>query len=276
MSVLTEAAAAPRVLALPPRARTLAIRLGAGIVLLALWEGLVTWLTPSYVARPSGIVKVLPTVLSGKATPLDPLTGPFWPSVETTVLVVLEGLAIGVAGGTLVGLTMGRLRDVEAALRFYVNALFALPVIAILPLMTLWLGYSGTARLAIVALGAFLPVCLNVYDGVRRLPTHYLEVARTYHARWWNVWFGIALPASLPYLLAGLRLAAGRALVGAVVAEYLLALHGLGFYILANSRSFHENESMVGVLFLALIGIAINLAIDRATRRLLPWFRRSA
>ena len=261
---------------LSPRWRRLAIQVGTGIVLLALWEGLVTWLAPSYVARPSGVAKVLPTVLSGQATTFDMLTGPFWVSVRTTVVAVLEGLLIGVFFGTLVGLTMGRLSDVEAGLKFYVNAFFALPTIAILPLMTLWLGYSGTARLAIIVFGAFLPVCLNVYDGVRRLPPGYVEVAKTYHARWWNVWFGIALPASLPYLLAGLRLAAGRALVAAVVAEYLLALHGLGFYILANSRSFHENESMVGVLFLALIGIAINLAIDRATRRLLPWFRRSA
>lgn len=276
MSAYTEAAELVRPWRFSPRMRRLSLQIGTGIVLLALWEGLVTWLTPSYVARPSGIAKALPDVLSGKPGALDVLTGPFWTSVKLTVVAVFEGLAIGVVFGTLVGLTMGRLRDVESGLKFYVNAFFALPVIAVLPLMTLWLGYTTTARLAIVIFGAFLPVCLNVYDGVRRLPPQYVEVARTYHAHWWNVWFGIALPASLPYLLAGLRLAAGRALVAAVVAEYLLALHGLGFYILANSRSFHQNESMVGVLVLALIGVGINMSIDLSTRRFLPWFRRSA
>ena len=119
-----------------------------------------------------------------------------------TLSAVFEGLAIGVSLGILVGLTMGRLRDADAALKLYVNAFFALPTIAVLPLMTLWFGYSGTARLAIVIFGSFMPVCLNVYDGVRRLPADYIEVSKTYHARWWNVWFGIALPASLPYLLA--------------------------------------------------------------------------
>jgi NitT/TauT family transport system permease protein len=170
---------------------------------------------------------------------------------------------------------MGRLRDADAALKLYVNAFFALPTIAVLPLMTLWFGYSSTARLALIIFGSFMPVCLNVYDGVRRLPTEFIEVSRTYHARWWNVWFGIALPASLPYLLAGLRLAFGRALVGAVVAEYLLALKGLGFYILATSRSFDQNASMVGVLILMIIAVSLNATIDLATRKFLPWFRRS-
>ncbi|HEY6052694.1 MAG TPA: hypothetical protein VIU86_02120, partial [Gaiellaceae bacterium] len=160
MSTFTEAARLPRTFSLSPRGRRLVLQLGTGIVLLALWEGFVTWLTPSYVARPSGIAKALPDVLSGKPGALEALTGPFWTSVKLTIVAVFEGLGIGVVGGTLVGLTMGRLRDVEAGLKFYVNAFFALPVIAVLPLMTLWLGYTATARLAIVIFGAFLPVCL--------------------------------------------------------------------------------------------------------------------
>ena len=266
MSSAAHAARAPRGLALSPHLERLGLRIGTGIVLLALWEGLVTWLAPFYVARPSGVLKAIPDVVTA---------GAFWHSTRLTVASVFEGLAIGVVAGTLVGLTMGRLRDVESGLKLFVNAFFALPIIAVLPLMTLWFGYTSTARLAIVTFGAFMPVVLNVYDGVRRLPTEFVEVSRTYHARWWNVWFGIALPASLPYLLAGIRLAAGRALVAAVVAEYLLALPGLGYDILYNSRSFHQNEATVAVLMLALIGVAINLATDAAIRRFLPWYRRS-
>src|SRR5207248_11243228 len=185
-----------------------------------------------------------------------------WFDVQTTVLAVFDGLVIGVALGVIVGLAMGRLVDVEWALKYYIGALFAMPTIAILPLMTLWFGYTNTARLWIVIIGAFLPVALNVYEGVRKLPVTYLEVARTYHARWWNVWFGIALPASLPYLLAGLRLAARRALVAAALAEYLLATKGLGFFIRSDTQSLHENQAMVAVIMLALIGVTINAAID--------------
>src|SRR5436190_7201706 len=191
-----------------------------------------------------------------------------------TVVAFFEGLALGVVLGVLVGLTMGRLRTADRLLRFYVNAFFAMPIIALVPVMTLWFGYTGTVRLAIVSLGAFLPVCLNVYDGTRSLPAHYVEVAQSYRARWWNVWFGIALPASLPYLLAGLRLAVGRVLVAAVVAEYLLAIKGLGLFIRSDTQSLHENQAMVAVVMLAVIGVGINAAIDLATRRFLPWYRR--
>ncbi len=264
----------PSTFALSPRAQRISLQLVTGAILLGLWEGLVTWLAPSYVTRPSGVARVFWEVVSNRPTPLTQLSGTFWFDVETTVIAVFEGLAIGVACGVVVGLAMGRLRDVEWALKYYIGALFAMPTIAILPLMTLWFGYTSGARFAIVILGAFLPVALNVYDGVRKLPVTHLEVARTYHARWWNVWFGIALPASLPYLLAGLRLAAGRALVGAVVAEYLLAIKGLGFFIRADTQSFHENQAMIGVIMLAVIGVGINAAIDAATKRFLPWYRR--
>lgn len=264
-----------RLLRLSPAMGRTAIRLATGLALLLIWEGLATWLAPFYVARPSGVVRAIPRVVENHSTPFTALAGGFWQSVWYTLSAVVEGIAIGVTLGVLVGLTMGRLRDAESALKLYVNAFFAMPVIAVLPLMTLWFGYSGTARLAIVIFGSFMPVCLNVYDGVRRLPADYIEVSETYHARWWNVWFGIALPASLPYVLAGLRLALGRALVAAVVAEYLLALKGLGFYILITSRAFDQNASMVGVLVLMIIAVSMNASIDLATRRFLPWFRRS-
>jgi len=266
MSAVSENVPLARPFALSPGVRALVIRIGTGIVLVALWEGLVTWLAPSYVARPSGVARVLPDVLSSAA---------FWSDTKVTVISVFEGLGIGVVLGVAVGLTMGRLRDVDALLRFYVSSFFAMPLIALVPVMTLWLGYTGTVRLVIVAFGAFLPVCLNVYDGTRKLPAQFVEVADSYHARWWNVWFGIALPASVPYLLAGFRLAAGRALVAAVVAEYLVALKGLGYFILYDSRTFHQNEAAVAVIALALLGVAINSAAGLAARRLLPWYRPS-
>jgi ABC-type nitrate/sulfonate/bicarbonate transport system permease component len=255
-------------------ARSLMLRIGTGILLLALWEGLVTWLAPSFVARPSGIVRALPGVLTQTSVP--PGTPKFWGAAGVTVLAALEGLLVGLVLGVLVGLTMGRLRTVDRLLRFYVSAFFAMPIIALVPVMTLWFGYTGTVRLVIVSLGAFLPVCMNVYDGTRRLPSSYVEVAQSYHARWWNVWFGIALPASLPYLVAGFRLAVGRVLVGAVIAEYIVALKGLGYFILFDARTFHQNQMMVAVLFLALLGVVVNAAADHATRRFLPWYRRSS
>lgn len=253
-------------------AQRVLLRVGTGIVLLVLWEVLVRWLAPPFVARPTTVARALPDVLRNRVPPGTPS---FWGSAGATVQAAFEGLAIGCVAGVLVGLAMGRLRTADRLLRFYVNAFFAMPIIAMVPVMTLWFGFSNTVRLAIVILGAFLPICLNVYDGTRKLPPTYMEVAHSYHARWWNEWFGIALPASLPYLLAGFRLAVGRVLVGVTVAEYVVSLKGLGYFIVYDSRTFHQPQMMVAVLFLALLGVLINAAGDFATRRLLPWYRRS-
>ena len=84
----------------------------------------------------------------------------------------------------------------------------------------------------------------------------------------------IVLPASMPYLLAGFRLAAGRALIGAVVAEFFLSVGGIGYYILYNSRSYHHNEAFVGVLLLAAFGVGFELLVNWSTRRFMPWYRR--
>jgi ABC-type nitrate/sulfonate/bicarbonate transport system permease component len=271
MSAVPQTVALPRAFTIAPRWQRTLIRVATGVILLVLWEVLIRWLAPAFVARPVTIARALPHVLAGHTPPGSP---PFWGSVESTVAACFEGLAIGTVAGVLVGLTMGRLRLADRLLRFYINAFFAMPILAMVPLMQLWVAPSK-ARLAIVSLGAFLPICLNVYDGARSLPAHYVEVAKTYHARWWNVWFGIALPASLPYVLAGFRLAVGRVLVGATVAEYVLSLKGLGYLIVYDSRSFHQDVMMVAVLVLALLGVSINVAADVATHRLLPWHRRS-
>ena len=272
MSAVPQSVALPRTFALSRRLQRTLIRVATGVLLLVLWELLVRWLAPAFVARPVTIARALPHVLANHVPPGTPT---FWGSAEATVIAAFEGLAIGGVAGVLVGLTMGRLRTADRLLRFYVNAFFALPVIAMAPLMTLWFGFTGSVRLAIVTLGAFLPICLNVYDGTRSLPANYMEGAQSYRARWWNVWFGIALPASLPYLLAGFRLAVGRVLVGATVAEYVVSLKGLGYYIVYDGRTFHQPEMFAAVLFLALLGVTVNAAADVATRRLLPWFRRS-
>jgi NitT/TauT family transport system permease protein len=272
MSAVPQTVALPRAMTIGPRLQRTLLRVATGVILVVLWEVLIRWLAPAFVAKPTDIARALPHVLAGHVPQSSP---PFWGSVEATVIACFEGLAIGVVGGVLVGLTMGRLRLADRLLRFYINAFFAMPILAMVPLMVLWLGFSSSVRLAIVSLGAFLPICLNVYDGTRSLPAHYVEVAKTYHARWWNVWFGIALPASLPYVLAGFRLAVGRVLVGATVAEYVVSLKGLGYLIVYDGRSFHQDVMMVAVLVLALLGVAINLAVDLATRRFLPWYRRS-
>lgn len=241
------------------------LKIVGGLVIAVLWQVLVGLFAPAYVAKPLGIVAAIPSVLSSPQ---------FLAAAWSTLWAVARGLVMAVVIGTVVGLAMGRVRPVDRAFAFYVNGLNAMPMVAVLPLLTLWFGYTNDARMATIVFAAFFSIALNVADGARAVPPEYLEVARSYRSRWTGIWFGITLPASMPYLLAGIRIAAGRALIGAIVAEFYISLDGLGFYILFNSRSFHHNEAFVAVLLLALFGLGIEAAMNAAMRRFLPWYRR--
>jgi ABC-type nitrate/sulfonate/bicarbonate transport system permease component len=192
----------------------------------------------------------------------------------STVAAVLAGLAIALVLGTITGLAMGRLRVVDWSLRYSVNFVFVVPMVAVLPLMTLWFGYSAQARLAMITYAAYLSITINVADGAKSVPPEFLEVARSFRARWHHVLLGITLWNAVPYLLTGIRLAAGRALVAAVVAEFFIAIDGLGYYILYNSRVFHHDRALVAVLVLSLVAVGVELAMNRATRRFMHWCYR--
>ncbi len=257
----------------PPRAdglsawigREAAARIVAGFAIVAIWEFSVWMWAPDFVARPSRIVMIMP------ATLMDP---GLWQAAGSTLGAVVWGLAIAVALGTAIGLAIGRVPLVERFLQLYVSGLFAMPMVAILPLLTLYFGYTGDARLATIVFAAIFAIIINVSDGARAVPPEYIEVSRAFRGSSWSRLFNVILPASVPYLLAGLKLAAGRGLIGAVVAEFYASIPGLGFYILYNTRTFKHNEAFVAVMLLALLGVAFEVLLSKGTRRLLPWYRR--
>jgi NitT/TauT family transport system permease protein len=198
----------------------------------------------------------------------------FLHAAGATLAAVAGGLAVSLVAGTLVGFAMGRLPAVEQVLRYYVYSLFATPMVAIVPLVTLWFGYSAEARLAVVVFASFFSITINASDGARAVPREYLEVARSFRARPADALLHVMMPSALPYLLAGVRLAAGRALIGAVVAEFFISIPGLGYYILYNSRIFRHNEALVAVLVLVAAGVGFDFLVNWLTRRFMPWARR--
>ncbi len=240
-------------------------RIAAGIAILAGWEFVVRAFAPGYVATPLGVIAAFPAVVA---------SAPFLAALGQTLGACAEGLAIAIVLGTVTGLAMGRSELGERVLRHYINAFYAMPMLVVLPLFSLWFGYTGAARLATIVFAAVFSIIVNVADGARSVPNDYLEVARSFRSGRTRMLFEIVLPASMPYFLAGLRLAGGRALIGAVVAEFFTAIGGLGYFILYNSRIFRHNEAFVAVLFLAAFGVGVDLLIGWSTRRFLPWYRR--
>jgi ABC-type nitrate/sulfonate/bicarbonate transport system permease component len=237
----------------------------AGIVILGVWEVTVRALAPAYVAKPTGIVAAIPRVLADPA---------FLRGTALTLGAVAEGVAIALVLGTALGLLIGRNALADRALRLWLNGFYALPMIVVLPLFSLWFGYTGAARLATVVFAGIFSITLNVADGASAVPREFVEVARSFRARGASILAEIVLPAATPYVLAGIRLAVGRALIGAVVAEFFTAIPGLGLYILFKSRTFHHDDAFVAVLVLAGFGAGFDSLVAYATRRLLPWYRR--
>ena len=256
----------PKAPPLAERLRTTFLpRLLTGVALLLVWELVVRALAPAYVAKPTTVVMAIPRVIT------DPS---FLKATGATLTAVAEGLAIALVFGTIIGLLIGRSTAFDRAIRHYVNGFYAMPMIIVLPLFSLWFGYSSATRIATIIFAAIFSIIVNVADGARSVPREYLEVARSFRSNRVSMLVGIVLPSSMPYLLAGFRLAAGRALIGAVVAEFFISIGGLGYYILYNSRSYHHNEAFVGVLLLAAFGVGFELLVNWSTRRFMPWYRR--
>lgn len=259
------APAPPAAKAKPWFSADIAARVVCGIAILGAWEAIVRMLAPAYVAKPTTVVLAVPHVI------VDPK---FLAATGNTLLAVAEGLAVALVLGTLLGLMMGRSAALERVIRHYVNGFYAMPMIVVLPLFSLWFGYSGAARLATIVFAAIFSIVMNVADGARAVPKEYLEVAASFRSTRLRMLHEIVLPSAMPYLLAGFRLAAGRALIGAVVAEFFLSIGGIGYFILFNSRTYHHNEAFVGVLLLAAFGVGFELMVVWATRRFMPWYRR--
>lgn len=243
----------------------LALRILTGVLLLGGWEIGTRLFAAPFVARPLSVFAAMPDVLADPA---------YWSSAWSTLAAVLVGLAVALVAGTLIGLLVGRLRTADRMLGFWVSGFYAMPMVAALPLLTVWFGYDNAARLATIVFAALFSVIINVGDGARSTPPEFLEVGRAYRARARDIWFDITLLAALPYVIAGIRLAAGRALIGAVLAEIFTSVDGLGLYILANARGLKQNEAVVGVLMLCAFGLIFEWVMNWVLRRYFPWYRR--
>ena len=241
------------------------IRIGGGIALLGLWEISVRLFAAPFVARPTNVVLVIPRVLTNPD---------YWAAAWSSIHAVLTGLAIALVFGTLIGLLIGRVKLADRMLGFYVGAFFTMPMIAVLPLVTVWFGYDHAARLATIVFACLFSVIINVSDGARSVPPEYLEVGRAYRARPRHIWFDITLMSALPYLIAGARLAAGRALIGTVLAEIYASVPGMGMFILANARGLKQNDAVVGVLLMCALGLLFEWIMNWVLRRWFPWYRR--
>lgn len=247
--------------------RPAVLKIMTGLALLIAWELVVRAFGAPFVVRPSGVFAAMPATLGNPK---------LWAMAWSSLSAVFLGLVISLVLGTVIGVAMGRVPWINRVSELWVNSFYTMPMVAILPLLTMWFGFTETARFAIIIFAALFSIILNVADGVRSVPREYIEVAQSFRARRSDIWFGISLLASIPYLIAGIRLAVGRALVGTVLAEIYASVEGVGYFILVNARSLEQNVAMCAVLILAAFGIIVDAMMGYSLKHWFPWYRRES
>ena len=170
-----------------------------------------------------------------------------------------------------VGLLMGRFRTFEYLVDPYVNALYVVPRIALIPLIIIWFGLGGPAQVVVVFGTSVFPVLLSTYAGVRSVPADLIETAHSFGASERQLFFTIIIPASVPFIMSGLRLGIGQAIIGMVVAQMFLGLSGIGFMLTKYGNMFETAYVFVVVLALAALGIVMTEAVKRLEKRYSSW-----
>jgi NitT/TauT family transport system permease protein len=175
----------------------------------------------------------------------------------------------------LAGVPFGFLMALNTMVRDYVNpwmaTLYTTPRIAFAPVLLLWLGIGAGSKIAIVFLGCFFPILINSYYGMRVVNRDYVELARSFRLSRSALFFKILLPASLPFILAGIRLAIGRGLTGVAIAEWFGATEGLGYLIFFAGQTLNIPILFVGVAVFATLGILGFEVIRLIEIYAIPW-----
>jgi len=217
---------------------------------------------PIFFSYPSAIVRAgVALAQSGK------LLAALGQSLQPFVI----GYALAILFGVPIGLVIGRFRTLEAAFGIYVTAGYAMPLVALVPLLVLWLGLGFAVKVAVIFLMALFPICINTWLGVVAVPKTLIEVGRSFVAPDSVILRRIILPATLPYIMAGIRLAVGRAVVAMVIAEFFTTISGLGAIIINSANNFDTATMFVPIVILMLMAIGLNGLIGLVERRVAPW-----
>jgi putative hydroxymethylpyrimidine transport system permease protein len=184
---------------------------------------------------------------------------------------ILAGFLLGAALGSATAIAMARFASVRRWVLPVVVASQAIPVFALAPVLVLWLGYGPASKIAMAVLVIYFPVTAAFLDGLRRTDPGWLDLAEVMGARGWATMRWIRIPAALPALGSGLRMAAAVAPIGAVIGEWVGSSAGLGYLMLQANARLKVDLMFAALVVLAAMGLLLFFAVDRAVRRAVPW-----
>ncbi|HEX9144172.1 MAG TPA: ABC transporter permease [Candidatus Binatia bacterium] len=198
-------------------------------------------------------------------------SGEIWNDLRVSGIEFAWGYVLSVLVGVPFGIAIGWYRKFAYTCDPFVNAMNATPRVALLPLVIIWLGIGILSKVGIIFLGAVFPLIINTRDGVKTTPHNLLTAARSFGASEWQIFRSVVIPSTVPFILTGLRLAIGRALIGVMVGELYAATAGIGFMITVAGATFQTDKVFVGVLIFAISGMVATEIVDRAERRFDRW-----
>ncbi|MFI6344040.1 ABC transporter permease [Streptomyces sp. NPDC050560] len=259
---------APRVRA-PKRAfggRYLHLTLGVvGMaIVLGVWQICAStgFVDPNFASSPAGAFMALVDSIG---------SGSVWGPLGSTLAAVAWGMLISIVVGIPGGLLIGRNRVLHGLTDPVISILYSVPYVVFLPMLIFWFGIDMKARIVIVVWSALFPLLINVIAGARNLEASHIQVTQVFCASRMMALRAVAFPATLPYILAGLRQAVGRALIGAIVAELFMGSAGLGYQVQLQTSNFEMDDAMASIAVIAVVAIVLTRGVGYLERRFTFW-----
>ncbi|HEX4988968.1 MAG TPA: ABC transporter permease [Candidatus Binatia bacterium] len=237
----------------------------AVVAFLTVWEligNTLQLINPMFMSAPSLVAKAAVQLFT---------SGEIWNDLYVSGIEFFWGYFLSIIFAIPFGIAIGWYKRFAYICDPFVNAMNATPRVALLPLVIIWLGIGILSKVGIIFLGAVFPLLINTRDGVKTTPVNLLTAARSFGASEWQIFKSVVLPSTVPFILTGLRLAVGRALIGVMVGELYAATAGIGFMITVAGATFQTDKVFVGVLIFAITGMILTDVIDRIEHRFDKW-----
>jgi NitT/TauT family transport system permease protein len=235
------------------------------LIVLGIWQAIwsyTDWISPLFFSGPTAISKA------------------FWVSLtEGNLLADLSfssknfaiGFGLALVSGVVFGVIIGWYRRIRLIFDPFLNALYAAPRIAMMPLIIMWFGIGMWSKVFIIFLSAFFPILVNTVAGIRNMDRDLLRAARAFCASDWQIFKTLAIPGSVPFIVTGIRQGLAVGLIGVVVGEMLGSSEGIGFMIAYGGQTFQTDTLFVGFVIIAFAGIVLSALAERLERRFSRW-----
>ncbi|MBH0236487.1 ABC transporter permease [Methylobrevis albus] len=250
-----------------------AVNVGTALLLplavLLLWFAAVhfAWVSPLILPPPGMVVETAAGMFA---------SGQIFSEVAISLGRIAAGLAIGGGLGIVLGIAMGRSETVEAYLGPTIRAIWLVPALGWLPFLMLFLGVGEGLKFAMIAKTCFMPLMVTAYEGTKAMPRRYLEVARVLELPRWTVLSKVIIPAALPSMFAGLRLAVSKGWQALVVVELIASSSGIGYLMNWGRKLFYLDIVIVTMIVIGIVGWLLDFLMQRVETRLTTWQTRSA